>query len=183
MTSLAYKILDIPEDDVAGWRSDRDLVPGEPHLRLVPELVEDEDVSPEPAASEDSRPARVLIAEDDAEMRTMLAEEFKAAGYQVFEVPDGKKLFQCIKSQKTRPMCPEPDLIVSDIRMPGLSGLEVLRFLRRSDWTMPVIMITAFGDKQTHEEAKKLGAAAVMDKPFDVENLVDAAQSLVPAEV
>jgi DNA-binding response OmpR family regulator len=61
--------------------------------------------------------------------------------------------------------------------------MEVLRYLRKSDWTMSVIMITAFGDKQTHEEARQLGTAAVLDKPFDVDDLVHAARSIVPSEV
>jgi CheY-like chemotaxis protein len=181
MTSLAYDLLDLPDENESSWLSCRE--PGGRHLSVVADLEDQGMDAPGIPASEEPRRARVLIAEDDHEMRQMLAEEFQEAGYRVFEVADGKQLFRCVKSRNTRPICPEPDLLISDIRMPGLTGMEVLRYLRKSDWTMPVIMITAFGDKQTHEEARKLGAAAVLDKPFEVEDLVHAAKSIVPTEI
>jgi FixJ family two-component response regulator len=58
--------------------------------------------------------------------------------------------------------------------MPGLTGLEVLAGLRKRDQSTPVILITAFGDEQTHAEAKRLGATAVIDKPFDTADLLTA---------
>lgn len=54
--------------------------------------------------------------------------------------------------------------------MPGKSGLEVLAGLRQSDWSTPVILITAFGDEWTHAEAQRLGATSI-DKPFDLHDL------------
>ena len=181
MTSLARNLLDIPDHDDSELRSYRE--PFARHLRVVRDFDEDYDAPDLPTlASDEPRPARVLIAEDDEEMRRLLCEEFREAGYQVFQAENGRRLLKCVNDRAGRP-CPEPDLLISDIRMPGLSGLEVLRYLRKSDWTMPVLMITAFGDKQTHEQAKTLGAAAVMDKPFDIEDLVFAAQTIVPAEV
>ena len=59
------------------------------------------------------------------------------------------------------------DVIVSDVNMPGLSGLDVLAALRCADWTTPVILITAFGDQQIRAEAEALGAARRLDKPVD----------------
>jgi DNA-binding NtrC family response regulator len=61
-------------------------------------------------------------------------------------------------------------IIVSDIRMPGLDGLGLLTALRCASWTTPVILMTAFGSSETHEEAARLGAV-VLDKPFDLERL------------
>ncbi len=64
--------------------------------------------------------------------------------------------------------------------MPGWNGLAVLQHLRREDWAMPFIVITAFGDEDTHQEASRLGAAAVFDKPFDVDDLRTAVFNIVP---
>ena len=64
-----------------------------------------------------------------------------------------------------------PGLVVSDLQMPGATGLDVLHWLSRWLRGVPVILITAFGDARTHERAAKLGAAEVMDKPFDLEAL------------
>ena len=70
--------------------------------------------------------------------------------------------------------------MISDIKMPGLSGLDLLDTLRRSDWAMPVILITAFGDRETHDEAIRLGAVRVFDKPFELDDLVETALRIVP---
>jgi DNA-binding NtrC family response regulator len=64
--------------------------------------------------------------------------------------------------------------------MPAFSGLEVLADLRSKNTTLPVILITAFGDRQTHAEALALGAYAVFDKPFDVDDLRTALMNIVP---
>ncbi len=72
------------------------------------------------------------------------------------------------------------DVVVSDIRMPGASGLDLLAGLRRDDWTTPVVLITAFGDPGgRHAEAYRLGADAVLDKPLDVDDLRLVVQTLV----
>jgi CheY-like chemotaxis protein len=123
---------------------------------------------------------RVLIAEDDLEMRRLVSWAVRRAGYQVVEVEDGKALVNAlIHSAKHAPQT-LPDLIISDVRMPGCTGLEVLARLRRVDWSIPVILITSFGDAQAHMEGERLGAARVLDKPFDVDELCTAVQELVP---
>lgn len=137
-------------------------------------VVEQDDEADEGIAEELG--PRVLLAEDDDEMRRLLSEELSAAGYRLTEVRDGRQLLACLR----QPNFPEPDLVISDIRMPGVTGLEVLRQLREHDWVMPVILITAFGDRQTHEQARDLGAATVLNKPFDVDELIYAAESIVP---
>ena len=63
------------------------------------------------------------------------------------------------------------DVIVSDERMPGVLGSEVLAGLREAQWPTPFILITGFGDEKTHQEAFRLGASAVFDKPFDLDDL------------
>ena len=64
--------------------------------------------------------------------------------------------------------------------MPGLAGLDVLRTLRGSDLAMPVILITAFGDHKTHEEARRLGAAVILDKPFELPDFENYVRDILP---
>ena len=115
---------------------------------------------------------RVLLAEDDYHMRRLLAYGLKRDGFEVIEASNGAELVQKIESLVIRPGNRRTvDLIISDIRMPFAGGLTVLALLRLHDWATPVILITAFGDAETHLEADRLGAAAVFDKPFDVNDL------------
>ena len=123
---------------------------------------------------------RILVADDDPEMREMLAEELRASGYEVLLAKDGGQLREMLHGKGIKRIDPEPDLIVSDIRMPGKSGLEVLEALRTSNWAMPVVLITAFGTPETHAEAKRLGANVILDKPFDLDDLVAAVRRVVP---
>ena len=120
-------------------------------------------------------PQRVLLAEDDDAMRTLLAEELRARGYHVMEAANASELQDWLEQAYFHDGAePPPDLIISDVRMPGGSGLDVLSWLRRFDWRTPVVLITAFGDVETHAEAHRLGAAAMLDKPFEVEDLLQA---------
>jgi CheY-like chemotaxis protein len=137
------------------------------------------------------RPTRVLVAEDDADAREMLVEALREEGYQVIEVENGRQLAKCLVKPYGH-TCPRPDVVISDIRMPGHTGLEVLAALRESDWAMPVILVTAFGDEDTHEEARRLGAAEearrlgaalVVDKPCSVELMVHAVRNTVPPSI
>jgi CheY-like chemotaxis protein len=123
---------------------------------------------------------RVLVAEDDYEMRRVVAAALREAGYQVFEVSDGDELERFLRTGRVDKQPLAVDLIVSDIRMPGTSGLTALADLRSEDWATPVILITAFGSPQTYREARRLGAATLLDKPFELDELVHAVRSIVP---
>ncbi|MCU0620491.1 MAG: response regulator [Gemmatimonadales bacterium] len=98
----------------------------------------------------------------------------------MIEAGDGTKALDEMATGLLRPDSPgPPDIVVSDIRMPGKTGLELLAGLRRADWATPVILITGFGDRHTLAEAQRLGAAAVFDKPFDVDDLRTAVLNLM----
>ena len=125
-------------------------------------------------------PARVLLAEDDRELRRLLAGVLRKQGYFVKEAGTGFELLEHLGSlirQNTA-----FDLIVTDIRMPGVTGLSVVEGLRnghtRGRCGTPVILITAFGDEDTHAEARRLGAV-ILDKPFDLEDFRDCALNMV----
>jgi len=126
-----------------------------------------------PGRAARSRCVRVLLAEDDDEMRRLIAETLRKDGYQVMEAPNGKDLMSVVEElQNSEGRSTVADVIISDIRMPGMDGLEVLKEFRRRDLTMPFILITAFGDEETHRRAEELGATAIFDKPFDLDDLM-----------
>ena len=130
--------------------------------------------------AEIARRPRVLIAEDNQELHRLLVTVLYEDGYHVEEVKTGFDLLA--RANRSSSAGQELDLIVSDIRMPGMTGLEVLAGLRSPHrpevWSTPVILITAFGDHETHAEAKRLGAV-LFDKPFDIDDLRTCAMTMV----
>ena len=126
-----------------------------------------------------ARCPRILLAEDDSEMRRLLCRSLQADGYDVLEAANGFRLLEYLGFSVASRAAFDVDLIISDIRMPGFTGLEVLTELRRSNWSTPVILITAFGDERTRLEAERL-RANLLDKPFDIDRLRDLVRELIP---
>jgi CheY-like chemotaxis protein len=123
----------------------------------------------------------VLLAEDDAAFRRLLASILEEEGYEVVEAADGVELLAKIESTLTVGRARDDAfLVVADVRMPRLGGLDVLAILRCANSTTPVILITAFGDDATHAEGHELGALAVFDKPFSVDRLRTAVLEAMP---
>ena len=121
----------------------------------------------------------VLVAEDDPDMRRMLVTLLRMAGHHVVEAADGADLLARLDPAENG-AAPDPiDVIVSDVDMPQLSGLDLLAALRCSRWTTPVVLVTAYGDAETRAEARELGAAVILDKPLDAELLRQAVASAV----
>jgi DNA-binding response OmpR family regulator len=119
----------------------------------------------------EKRVARVLLAEDDEAFRALMASVLRSSGYEVLEAADGIELldhvaFGLMRGEANRTF----DLLVADIKMPGHTGLEILNGMRSVSLAVPVILITAFGDAETHKSAYELGAR-VLDKPFDLSEL------------
>lgn len=123
---------------------------------------------------------RILLAEDDFEMRRFLATALRMDGYEVTEASDGVTVLDRIGPYLYNGMQFDYDLIISDIRMPGVDGLEILAGLRMCDGAPPVILITAFGNRRIHMEAERFGAADILDKPFDIEDLRAVVRRVVP---
>lgn len=123
------------------------------------------------SVSDAQRPARIVVAEDDFQMRRVVAECLRKDGYEVHEVADGAELLLRIEDSFILRSVPVPvDLFVTDIRMPVYSGLEIVSGLREAGMHMPVVIMTAFGNAETRERAEALGAA-LLDKPFKMEAL------------
>jgi DNA-binding response OmpR family regulator len=117
------------------------------------------------------RPVRIFLAEDDTELRSLLTTCLRKDGFEVVEVEDGTRLVDTLESELIDPMSPDPvDMIISDIRMPGWSGMDMLSGIRKAGWRTPVILMTAFGDRETHRKARELGVTTLIDKPFYLED-------------
>jgi DNA-binding response OmpR family regulator len=114
-------------------------------------------------AREHPRP-RALVAEDDEEMRALVAEAVRGAGFDVEEVSDGRQMW--IRTIQRLSY----DLVVSDLRLPIVDGLTVLEDFRERAPATPLILMTAFGDGAARARAERLGAV-FLDKPFPMGEL------------
>jgi DNA-binding response OmpR family regulator len=114
----------------------------------------------------------ILLAEDDANLRAMLAIVLRREGHRVIELRDGAELKDKLGVLYRRGQTPPPDhLIISDLRMPGADGLTALRAVQALGHQPPFIILTAFGSSDVHASAQELGALKVLDKPFDFDEL------------
>jgi CheY-like chemotaxis protein len=120
-----------------------------------------------------SRPLRVLLAEDHDELRELVARELEADGAVVECVADGQAATNRLLVDRWR-----PDVVVTDVRMPGKSGVDVLRAIRAAGLTIPVIAVTAFGDAASRDEVEAFGGAVLLEKPFDFDDLRTALSNL-----
>jgi CheY-like chemotaxis protein len=125
------------------------------------------------------RMPRVLVAEDDAEMRRLLVWRLQNAGFDTAECSDGYQLLDNLGNPVLSGDPDDFDLIVSDIRMPGVTGLEVLEGIHETEWYVPMILITAFGNDEIHQQAERLGAAGMFDKPFDIDLLIERIREIL----
>ena len=130
------------------------------------------------APPEGAHRPRIVVADDDREMRETVADAMQVAGYEVTTLHDGRELFDYVVALVEGKIPVPPAVVVSDIRMPGITGLEVLRALRNAHLEIPVILMTGFGDPDVHSQAATLNAALVLDKPFPIERLKEAVASL-----
>jgi len=115
--------------------------------------------------------ATILIVDDEANLRKTLAEIFVSRGYTAIEASDGNGALELLG--KTA-----PDLIFTDWKMPGMGGEQLLDYLRKEPRlaSIPVIVITAFGSSHSAIEAVRLGAYDFVTKPFDLDEILLAAE-------
>jgi CheY-like chemotaxis protein len=122
--------------------------------------------------------SRVLVAEDDPEMRRLVVEALRKDGHEVEEAVDGGRLLVTIAELFHRdPSMSQIDVVVSDVRMPVCNGLELLEKLADARWSIPFVLMTAFGDDDTRRRAERVGAL-LFDKPLSLEVLRDAVKEL-----
>lgn len=116
----------------------------------------------------------ILIVEDDAETRILYMEIFGGAGFRIAQAHNGYQAFD--KAIEAR-----PDLVLTDIAVPGLDGIELCRRLRADDRTraIPVLGITGYGDRSYDERALSAGIDRVLTKPSTPEALIEEARRLL----
>jgi DNA-binding NtrC family response regulator len=106
----------------------------------------------------------ILLVEDKAELRAMLRKALEKAGYSVEEAPDGTSAIDKVRNHRFL-------VVLTDLKLPGSSGLDVLREARRADPMIPVILITAYGSVEEAVTAMKDGAFDFIQKPVELEHL------------
>lgn len=106
----------------------------------------------------------LLLVEDKNELRMMLRKALERAGYQVDEAPDGSAAIQKLRARRYL-------MVITDLKMPGASGLDVLRESKAADATIPVLLLTAFGSVEEAVTAMKEGAFDFLQKPVDLDHL------------
>jgi DNA-binding NtrC family response regulator len=106
----------------------------------------------------------VLLVEDKPELRAMLRKALERAGYAVDEAPDGNSAIDKVRSRRYQ-------VVLTDLKLPGSSGLDVLREAKQAEPTLPVILVTAYGSVEEAVRAMKEGAFDFIQKPVDLDHL------------
>lgn len=108
--------------------------------------------------------ARILVVDDEPDSVELLQEFLTGKGYEVVTASNGEEALRKVKEER-------PHLVLLDVRMPGMNGLDVLRKVREFDQEVGVIMVTAVNEEDTGRDALKLGAFDYIVKPLNFEYL------------
>ncbi len=108
---------------------------------------------------------KILVVDDEVNMQKVLGIFFKREGYEVAAASNGKEASVMLKEGTPY------DLVVSDLKMPVMDGIELLQFIRDSGLQIPVILLTAYGSISEAVDAMKLGAVDFITKPFNKDDL------------
>ena len=123
--------------------------------------------TPTPSAKPDGRP-RVLVVDDEDGIRDLLGKTLALADYDVDLAPDGHAALERMRLFSY-------DLLITDLKMPGIDGLTVIREARRLHEDLPVIIITGYSTEDSAIEAANLGVAGYLTKPFKVPKVLTVA--------
>lgn len=107
---------------------------------------------------------KVLIVDDQNGIRILLMEVFSSEGYETFQAPNGKIALEIVEQEI-------PDLVLLDMKIPGMDGLEILKHIKAMKPDVKVIMMTAYGELDMIKEATELGALMHFTKPFDIDEM------------
>jgi CheY-like chemotaxis protein len=119
---------------------------------------------------------RVVIADDNDDMRVVLRSLVESLGAEVAEAANGGDL-AILLAEDDRAI----DLLITDVKMPWATGVQVALSARNAGLTMPIIVITAFGDDRLRDQVTSLGAATLLPKPFRAEEFLSLARSYLSA--
>jgi two-component system OmpR family response regulator len=116
--------------------------------------------------------AKVLVIDDEQGIRALLDTLLRRKGYDVIVAESGQKGLECFRRER-------PDVLVLDLKMPGMDGLTVLRQVRSLDPIMPVIILTGAGTAETEQRVRALGVTEYVEKEFSLHLLGDALKRLL----
>jgi CheY-like chemotaxis protein len=132
----------------------------------------EEDPSAVCPASAPPQRVRVLVARVDAKARFLLASALREDGHEVIEVASGSELLDRLAQDSlANRLFAQPNVVVCDLRIPRCCGLDVLVSLKLANWALPVILLSSYADHDMYGAARRLGAVAVFDDPFDIDDL------------
>jgi DNA-binding response OmpR family regulator len=119
-------------------------------------------------------PVRIAYVDDDLELTRMVSDALSEEGWEILVANDGESGLELILSE-------QPDIILLDVMMPGLTGWEICKYIRsKPDWAgTPILMLTGIGERMNALTAPLYGADAHLDKPFDIDELVETVRQLV----
>jgi FixJ family two-component response regulator len=117
----------------------------------------------------------VAIVDDDEALCSSLVDLMRSAGYRA-------EPFFTAETLLASPNRPFFDCVIADVRMPGKSGLDLVRTLREEGASVPVIMITALADRQLHDQAISIGAQCLLGKPIETQTLLDCVERSLSSE-
>src|SRR5438445_3068558 len=120
---------------------------------------------PSDAGNNTSRAPRILIVDDDAGQRSLLDSFLKSQGFNTVPVASGEQALGVLRGG-------EFNMMISDVRMPGISGLETLRRARQEHAVLPVLLVTAYADIREAVGAMRDGAVNYLTKPIDLDELL-----------
>ena len=109
---------------------------------------------------------KLLLVDDEESFVLTLGERLRLRNYEIRTATNGEAALSEIQKER-------PDIVLLDLKMPGMGGLETLEKIKTEDPTIEVIMLTGQGDKQSCEEGLKAGASDYIVKPIDIGNLMD----------
>ncbi|GLI05030.1 response regulator [Paenibacillus tyrfis] len=110
---------------------------------------------------------KLLIVDDENGIRILLMEVFSSEGYETYQASNGKLALEIVRNVS-------PDLVLLDMKIPGMDGLDILKHIKSIDASIKVIMMTAYGELDMIKEATDLGAIMHFTKPFDIDELRQA---------
>jgi len=115
----------------------------------------------------------LLIVDDQMGVRRLISEALLEIGYAAVQASSGREALEKLKEK-------EYHLIILDVKMPGMSGVETLHEIRKISPDVPVVLMTAYEELDIMEEAEKLGVKHYLCKPFDLDELRTLARQLIP---
>ncbi|NSL52111.1 response regulator [Calidifontibacillus erzurumensis] len=118
---------------------------------------------------------KLLIVDDQYGIRILLNEVFQKEGYETYQASNGVQALEIVEQNR-------PDLVLLDMKIPGMDGIEILKRLKEFDQSIEVFIMTAYGELDMIQQAKDLGARTHFAKPFDIDEIREAVKAQVPLE-